>query len=223
MVKARQIIFRATESAGDVSGLLVLPTSASALYVLAHGAGAGMTHPFLEKFANGLAERGVGTFRFQFPYMEQGKRAPNSRPILTETVRSAVRKASELTPGLKIVAGGKSMGGRMASLAQAEAPIEGVAGLAFLGFPLHAPGRDSAQRGDHLREVDVPMLFLQGTRDKLANLDLLKPLCDELGDQCQLHILESGDHSFKPLKSSGRSHDDVLNEAISALADWITD
>lgn len=221
-MKARKVIFTATQSVGDVSGLLLLPPGSTSMYVLAHGAGAGMTHPFLATFADGLAERDIATFRYQFPYMEQGRRAPNSRPILTDTVRSAVEKAAELAPGLRIIAGGKSMGGRMTSLAQSESPIQGVEGLAFLGFPLHAPGRDSADRGAHLSDIDIPMLFLQGTRDRLANLEFLEPLCASLGARCTLHVLEGGDHSFKPLKRSGRSLEEVLDEAVGVLADWIT-
>jgi predicted alpha/beta-hydrolase family hydrolase len=180
-----------------------------------------MLHPFLRTISEGLAEAGIATFRFQFPYMEQGRKPPNRPQILTQTIRSAVRTAAELAPGLRIIAGGKSMGGRMTSIADSENPIENVEGLAFLGFPLHAPGRESAERGGHLRRVSVPMLFLQGTRDKLANLELLQPLCDSLEGHATLHILDGGDHSFKPLKRSGRTYEEVMTEAVTVLANWI--
>jgi len=215
--------FEATASSGDVSAILLCPIEAEWLYVLAHGAGAGMSHPFMETFAVLLAESGIATFRYQFPYIEQGRRAPNPQPILKKTVWAAVAAAVEAAPGLRLIAGGKSMGGRMTSLAASEAALERVEGLAFLGFPLHAPGRDSADRGAHLADVDLPMLFLQGTRDKLANLDLLRPLVDDLGGRAKIHALDSGDHSFKPLKSSGRTHDEVLIEAVSVLSGWLTD
>ncbi len=221
MVEARHIIFEATESSGNVSGILLQPDKAQWMYVLAHGAGAGMSHSFLEAIAEGLFKRGVATFRFQFPYMEQARRAPNQRPVMTETVRSAVRTAAELAPELRIVAGGKSMGGRMTSLAHAESPIDGVEGLAFLGFPLHAAGRDSAERGRHLHNIAVPMLFVQGTRDRLANLQLLQALCDSLETKSTIHLLESGDHSFRPLKSSGRSYEELMAEAQTTVVDWV--
>ncbi len=220
-MEVRQVMFAATRSVIEVSGILMRPDHAKWIYVLAHGAGAGMMHPFLETIANGLAERGVATFRFQFPFMEQGRRPPNRPSVLTKTIRSAVRTAAELAPGLRIIAGGKSMGARMTSIAYSESPIEAVEGLVFLGFPLHAPGRDSGNRGQHLRQVNVPMLFLQGTRDKLANLKLLQPLCDSLDGYATLHILESGDHSFKPLKRSGRTYDEVMTEAQTTLVSWI--
>jgi predicted alpha/beta-hydrolase family hydrolase len=180
-----------------------------------------MNHPFLETIAEGLGERDIATLRFQFPYMEQGRRAPNSKPVLTETIRSAISTAKKEAPGLRIVAGGKSMGGRMASLAQSERPLEDVEGLVFLGFPLHPQGRDSADRAEHLSEVKVPMLFLQGTRDKMAKPSLMKTLCESLGDATTLHILKGGDHSFKPLKSSGRTLAEVMDEAVETMAKWI--
>ena len=220
-MQTQEMRFEATASSGQVSALLVHPPEATWLYVLGHGAGAGMRHPFMEAFAVGLANRGIATFRYQFPYIEQGRRAPNPRPILTKTVRSAIAAASEAAPSLRLIAGGKSMGGRMTSLASSDEPLDGVEGLAFLGFPLHAPGRDSADRGAHLADVDVPMLFVQGTRDRLANLDFLQPLCADLGDQASIHLLESGDHSFKPLKSSGRTQEELMDEAMSTVSGWV--
>ncbi|MFV1980447.1 MAG: alpha/beta family hydrolase [Rhodothermia bacterium] len=220
-METRQVMFAATRSVVEVSGILLRPDNAEWMYVLAHGAGAGMLHPFLRTISEGLAELGVATFRFQFPYMEQGRKPPNRPQILTKTIRSAVRTAAELAPGLRIIAGGRSMGGRMTSIACSENPIEDVEGLAFLGFPLHAPGRESAERGGHLRGVGIPMLFLQGTRDKLANLDLLQPLCDSLEARATLHILDGGDHSFKPLKKSGRNHEELMLEAQTTIVDLV--
>ena len=218
----QDIKFQVSESAGDVSGILLVPESSRWLYVLAHGAGAGMNHPFMEAVAEALAEQGVGTFRYQFPYMEEArKRGPNPQRVLLATVRSAVREAHSLAPDLRLVAGGKSMGGRMTSISQSQEPLPFVEGLAFLGFPLHAPGRDSADRGEHLRDVQIPMLFLQGTRDRLANLDFLTPLCRSIGEHAKLHLLESGDHSFKPLKSSGRTHQEVIDDAVNRLVGWL--
>src|SRR2546425_5384599 len=164
-----------------VSGLLQAPPEARACYVLAHGAGAGMAHPFMGAIANGLAERGVATLRYQFPYMEQGSKRPDSPQLAQATVRAAVAEASRLCPELALFAGGKSFGGRMTSQAQAASPLPGVRGLVFLGFPLHPPGRPSDERAKHLFEVQIPMLFLQGTRDELANLQLLQPLTQQLG------------------------------------------
>jgi predicted alpha/beta-hydrolase family hydrolase len=213
--------FPIAQSGVIVSGLLRQPKKAKWIFVLAHGAGAGMNHPFLESIAEGLSEHDIATLRFQFPYMEQGRRAPNSRPVLAQTIRSAIAAAKSEAPGLRIVAGGKSMGGRMTSLAQSEAPLEDVEGLIFLGFPLHAQGRESTERGSHLAEIQLPMLFLQGTRDKLAKPSLMKTLCESLGEQTTLHILKGGDHSFKPLKSSGRTYPEVIDEAVVTTSEWI--
>lgn len=212
--------FVATESSGEVSALLLRPEDATWLYVFAHGAGAGMHHPFMERVASRLAELGVATFRYHFPYMETGRRGPNPAPVLVKTVRSAVREAARLVPELPLVAGGKSMGGRMTSTAQSSEPLEGVRGLAFFGFPLHAPGRRSAERGAHLRDVGLPMLFLQGTRDKLADLDLLGPLLASVAPAPTLHVVEGADHGFHVLKRSGRSDEEVLDEICTAFAEW---
>src|SRR5437867_7298269 len=173
-----------------VSGLLLVPPDARGCYVLAHGAGAGMAHPFLAAIADGLAERGIATLRYQFPYMEQGSKRPDTPKVAHATVRAAVLEAALLVPGLALFAGGKSFGGRMTSQAQAALPLPGVRGLVFLGFPLHPAGRPSEERGKHLFEVQIPMLFLQGTRDALANLQLVEALCKQLGARATLRRFE---------------------------------
>lgn len=216
------------EGQGTVSGLIRIPDDAIALYVLAHGAGAGMEHPFMATMAEVMAERGVGTLRYQFPYMEAGKRRPDRAPVATGTVRAAVDAArgeattfeSEHGRALPIVAGGKSFGGRMTSTAAAEAPLPDVAGLIFLGWPLHSPSKPGTDRAAHLFDVTVPMLFLQGTRDRLADLDLFRPVLDDLGDLATLHVVEGGDHSFKVLKRSGRTEAEVFAELGDAVAGW---
>jgi uncharacterized protein len=212
--------FLATDSSGDVSGILTRPDSAACLYVLAHGAGAGMRHVFMERAAVRLASVGVATFRYNFPHMEGVRGPPNPRPILMKTVVSAVAEAARLTPDLPIIAGGKSMGGRMTSMAAAKESLPGVLGLAFLGFPLHPAGRESVDRAAHLADVGLPMLFLQGTRDKLADLDLLTPVLEHVAPRPTLHILEGADHGFHVLKRSGRTDEQVLGELCDVLADW---
>lgn len=212
--------FTATERAGEVSALLLRPPRARCLYVLAHGAGAGMRHRFLEGIAGRLAQRRIATLRYQFPYMEAGRKRPDVPRVLMETVRSAVATAARRARGLPLLAGGKSLGGRMTSRAAAAEPLPGVAGLVFLGFPLHAPGRSSDERGAHLSDVTVPMLFLQGTRDKLADLELMRPLCRRLGRRAKLHVVEDGDHSFHLPKRSGRTDDDGLEELAGAVDAW---
>lgn len=220
MTSARSLSF---EVAGaSVSALLARPAEASALLVFGHGAGAGMRHVFMEEMAGLLAGRGIATFRYQFPYMEAGRRAPNPGPILTAAVRRAVAAACEAAPGLPLYAGGKSMGGRMTSLAAADAPLAGVRGIVFLGFPLHGIGKPPGiERSDHLHRVGPPLLFVQGTRDRLANLDLLRPVVERLGPRATLHVVEGGDHSFKVLKRSGRAHEEVMAEVAGAVAGWI--
>jgi len=204
----------------EVSALLSLPAKARRLLVLAHGAGAGMNHPFMEMLAGELASVGVATFRYQFPYMEERRRIPDSPAVLTATVVAAVRAAVEAAPGLPLLAGGKSMGGRMTSQAAAEHPLDGVRGLVFFGFPLHPPNRPGTKRADHLARVTTPMLFLQGTRDTLADLKLLRPLCAKLGSRATLHIIETADHSFHGLKRSGKSDAEVLRELAETAASW---
>jgi predicted alpha/beta-hydrolase family hydrolase len=210
----------AVEGAGEVSALLLRPTNARCLLVLAHGAGAGMAHPFLEALARELGAAGVATFRYQFPYMEQRRRVPDSPGLLTATVAGAVRAATEAAPGLPLLAGGKSMGGRMTSQASAQHPLAGVRGLVFFGFPLHPPNRPGTKRADHLMGVGVPMLFLQGTRDEFADLSLLRPICEKLGSRATLHIIDGADHSFHVLKKSGKTDSGVLSELVQTAAAW---
>jgi predicted alpha/beta-hydrolase family hydrolase len=208
------------EGVGEVSAIFLRPAKARWLLVLAHGAGAGMTHPFLETLANELAAASVATFRYQFPYMEQKRRAPDRPPVLTATVAAAVREAAKAAPGLPLLAGGKSMGGRMTSTAAAQQPLEGVRGVVFFGFPLHPPDRPGTKRGDHLPDVKLPMLFLQGTRDTFADLNLLRPICAKLGATATLHVIEGADHSFHLLKSSGKTDAEVLKGLAHTTAAW---
>jgi predicted alpha/beta-hydrolase family hydrolase len=210
----------AVEGGGQVSALLSRPAKASRLFVLAHGAGAGMSHPFMENLAGELANAGVATFRYQFPYVEQHRRVPDGPVVLTATVVAAVQAAAEAAPGLPLLAGGKSMGGRMTSQAAAQHPLDGVRGLVFFGFPLHPPNRPGTKRADHLAKVTTPMLFLQGTRDTLADLKLLRPICAKLGPRATLHVIETADHSFHMLKKSGRSDPEVLQELAQTVASW---
>ena len=210
----------AVPGAGEVSAILVRPASARWLLALAHGAGAGMTHPFMEKLAGELADAGVASFRYQFPYMEERRRAPDSPSVATATVAAAVRAAAEAAPGLPVLAGGKSFGGRMSSQAASQQLLEGVRGLVFFGFPLHPPNKPGTKRAEHLADVQVPMLFLQGTRDTLADLKLLRPICKDLGKVATLHVIETADHSFHVLKSSGKSDADVLRELAETTASW---
>jgi predicted alpha/beta-hydrolase family hydrolase len=219
---ARRLKIQVNEKAGDISALLLRPDTARCLLVLAHGAGAGMTHKFMEEISQKLARHGIATLRYQFPYMEKGSKRPDSEALLTETVRAAVSASKKHAGELPLFAGGKSMGGRMTSLAVARAPLDSVRGLVFFGFPLHAPGKASAARAEHLTRVAVPMLFLQGSRDSLADLKLLKPLCSRLGKRAELFVIEGGDHSFHMLKSSGRSDEEALNEAADKTAAWIS-
>lgn len=207
--------------AGHVSALPIRPRGARACFVFAHGAGAGMAHPFMEAIASGLAERAVATLRYQFPYMEKGSRRPDTPAVAHAAVRAAVAEAALLYPGLPLIAGGKSFGARMTSQAQADAPLPNVAGLAFLGFPLHPAGKPSIDRAAHLADVKIPMLFLQGTRDTLAELKLLEPIVKEFGRKAALHIVEGGDHSFHVLARSGRKDADVITEICDAMAAWI--
>lgn len=206
---------------GDVSGILLRPEKAWAMYVLAHGAGAGMRHRFMEQIAQALAARGIATLRYQFPYVEAGGRRPDPPDVLEATVRAAVARARELAPGLPLVAGGKSMGGRMTSNACARRPLEGVGALVFLGFPLHPPKQPGTARAEHLAQVQVPMLFLQGTRDTLADLTLITRVCDGLGERAALHVVEGADHGFSVLKRSGRTDAEVMDELADTTADWV--
>ena len=219
MPEHRELRF-AVEGAGEVSALLARPTNARWLLVLAHGAGAGMTHPFMENLSAELAAVGVATFRYQFPYMEQRRRVPDSPAMLTATVTAAVRAAKNAAPDLPLLAGGKSMGGRTTSQAEAQHSLDGVHGLVFFGFPLHPPNRVGTKRAEHLAKVTLPMLFLQGTRDTFADLKLLRPICAKLAPLGALHIIEFADHSFHVLKSSKRTDADVLRELAETTASW---
>jgi len=205
-----------------VSGLLDRPPEPRALLVLAHGAGAGMLHPFLNAMAARLAEREVATFRYQFPYMDARRRRPDPPDTIVAGVRAAVDEARRLAPDLPLFAGGKSFGGRMTSTAQAGEPLPGVRGLVFLGFPLHPPGRPGTSRADHLDAVAVPMLFLQGTRDEFAGIDELRPVLRRLGQRATLHVVDGADHSFHVLKRSGRTDAKVLHALADAIAGWMT-
>ena len=204
----------------QVSGLLLAPQEARACYVLAHGAGAGMTHPFMAAVATGLAEHGIATLRYQFPYMERGSRRPDAPRLAHATVRAAIDEAARQLPGLPLLAGGKSFGGRMTSQAQAESPLPGVHGLVFLGFPLHPAGKPSDERAAHLADVDVPMLFLQGTRDDLADTGLLQALVERLGARATLRLFPDADHSFHVPARSGRKDADVMGEMLDVVAAW---
>ncbi|HEX6120080.1 MAG TPA: alpha/beta family hydrolase [Dongiaceae bacterium] len=215
---ARQLVL--TVDAGrKVSALLIAPPRASACYVLAHGAGAGMRHPSMETVARELADRGIATLRYQFPYMEQGGKRPDPPALCHAAVRAAVAKAAELE--LPLIAGGRSFGGRMTSQAQAKAPLPGVRGLAFLAFPLHPAGKPSDERAAHLSNVQIPMLFLQGTRDALADLTLLRPVVKHLGKRATLALFEGADHSFHVPAKTGRKDADVRREMLDALAAWV--
>ena len=204
-----------------VSALLIRPQQACACYVFAHGAGAGMAHSSMETIAAGLGERGIATLRYQFAYMEKGSKRPDAPAVAHAAVRAAVAEAGRCCPSLPLIAGGKSFGGRMTSQAQALSPLPGVGGLAFLGFPLHPAGKPSSERAKHLADVKIPMLFLQGTRDALAELSLLEPVVKDLGARGRLHLLDGADHSFHVLKSSGRNDREVLAEALDAFAAWV--
>lgn len=210
------------DGANEVSALLLRPSSARACFVLAHGAGAGMNHEFMEKVATGLCDRGIATLRYQFPYMEKRSKRPDAPAIAHATVRAAVAEAMRCCPGLTLVAGGKSFGGRMTSQAQAIAPLAGVRGLAFLGFPLHPAGKPSDTRAKHLSDVHIPMLFIQGTRDKLAELPLLEPVVKRLGQSASLHLVQEADHSFHVPARSGRNDHDAMSEIAGALSAWIS-
>jgi len=206
-----------------MTGGIVLdaPAGARAGYVFAHGAGAGMAHPFMANVAQGLAERGIACLRYQFPYMERGSKRPDTPAVAHAAVRAAVAEAQRRLPGLPLVAGGKSFGGRMTSQAQALDPLPGVVGLAFLGFPLHPAGKPADERAAHLFDVNVPMLFLQGTRDELAELTLLQPLVKRLGERATLKLFDDADHSFHVPARSGRKDAQVMAEMLDAFAGWL--
>ncbi|WFU41542.1 alpha/beta hydrolase [Bradyrhizobium sp. CB82] len=208
---------------GAVSALLMMPDKPRACYVFAHGAGADMRHAFMDRVAAGQAERGIATLRYNFPYMEKKQGRPDPPAIAHAAVRMAVEEAARQCPDLPLIAGGKSFGGRMTSQAQSKAPLPGVRGLAFLGFPLHADNKPSIERAAHLAAIDIPMLFLQGTRDRLADLSYLQPVIAELGAKARLHEVAGGDHSFLVLRKSGRSNEEAMKEVLDTLAAWINE
>lgn len=221
MEKIKNIKFIASKSSGEVSGIIYLPKNPIGFYVFAHGAGAPMYHPFMNNAAEYLAEERIGTLRYNFPYSEKKKKYIDPAPILMETVRSAINSAKEYIGDIPLFAGGKSMGGRMTSQAAAKEMLDDVKGLIFYGFPLHAPGKDSTERGEHLYKIEIPMLFLQGTRDKLANLELLKPIIKKVGKNANLQIIEGADHSFKVLKSLGRTEEQIQRDLAHKIRQWI--
>jgi len=198
-------------------------TDARYLYVFAHGAGAGMQHPFMVRASEALGRHGIATHRYEFPYMKAGKSRPDSPAVAEAAVREAVREAAKKAPAARLLAGGKSFGGRMTSQAQAREPLPGVRGLVFLGFPLHPPGRPGVERAEHLSAIEIPMLFLQGTRDEFATLDLLQGVVKRLGSRATLHLIEEGDHSFKVPKRSGKTESDVLEELATTIQQWADD
>jgi hypothetical protein len=219
MATREQVQF-ALQGQRKVSALLLMPAKPRYLLVLAHGAGAGMHHPFLEKLAEELAAVAVATLRYQFPFMEEQRRIPDPPSVLTDTVVAAVQTATQLASGLPLLAGGKSMGGRMTSQAAAKSALGTVRGLVFFGFPLHPPKRPGTNRAEHLAKVAVPMLFLQGTRDPLADLKLLRPVCAELGPRATLHVIETAEHSFHVLKKSAKNDAEVLQELATTTVSW---
>ena len=217
----KDVAIDAGGKAGKVDGLLSIPPHASHLLVLAHGAGAGMRHKFMEAAASTLGTNGIATLRYQFPYMDKGGKRVDPPKVAHATVRAAVAEAAKLAPDLPLFAGGRSFGGRMTSQAQAETPLPGVHGLAFLGFPLHPAGKPGIERAEHLRRVEIPMLFVSGSRDALAELDLLRPVVAGLGGRATLHVVDQADPSFRVAAKSGRTPADAEAEALDALAQWI--
>ena len=220
MSEAADLRVHVGDAAGDVSALLLRPPGAWLLYVMAHGAGAGMRHRFLEGMSHALGSEGVATLRYQFPYVEAGRRRPDPPALLQATVRAAVSRAAELAPELPLIAGGKSLGGRMTSGAASAEPLPRVRGLAFLGFPLHPPGQPGTSRADHLSQVDIPMLFLQGTRDTFARLDLITAVCQGLGPRARLELVDGADHSFGLPKSAGMNPGQVLARLAGSISAW---
>ena len=207
---------------GEVSAILIRPEKATHLLVLSHGASTNMRHATMQAIAEALAERGIATFRYNFPYSENG-RGRDSAAVCVETVRSACRAAREAAPDLTLLAGGHSFGGRMTSTAQAENPLENVAGFVFFSYPLHLPGRPDTKRAEHLSNITIPMLFFSGTRDELATLDLLEPTIKSLGKGAKLHLLDTANHSYKVLKKSRTSAEDIFAEMARIMSDWTVD
>src|SRR5215472_17082579 len=220
MADANELRFT-VEGAGEVSALLWQPAKAHSMLALAHGAGAGMRHAFLEQLADELAKAGVATLRYQFPYMEQRRKAPDKPTVLTAAVQSAARRAAQAMPKLPLFAGGKSMGGRMTSQAAAAGLLTEVRGIVFYGFPLHPPKQPDTKRADHLAQLTAPMLFLQGTRDPLAPAESIRSVCKKLGPRATLIIFEGADHSFHVPRSSGKTDSEIIRELAQSTAEWM--
>jgi predicted alpha/beta-hydrolase family hydrolase len=219
IIPAQQITIETLH--GDVAAILYRPDAARWLYVLAHGAGAGMRHRFMDDIAERLAQRDIATLRYEYPYMTAGSKRPDPNAKLETITREVVAHAADHVSDLRLIAGGKSMGGRMTSQAQAKTPLERVEGLVFLGFPLHPSGQPGTARAEHLRSVHIPLLFFQGTRDTLADLDLMRSVHSGIADRATLHICEGADHSFAVLKRSGRTNREVLDEIADTTAQWL--
>jgi uncharacterized protein len=215
----REMKFLATPEKGEVSALLIRPENATHLLVLGHGASTDMRHATLQSIAERLAEVGIATFRYNFPYSENGK-GRDGQAVCTETIRSAVAAAQKAAPDLPLLAGGHSFGGRMTSTAASESPIEGLDGLVFFSFPLHLAGKPDTKRADHLDTVTVPMFFLSGTRDELADIGMLRSDCKKLGSRATLHTLDTADHGYKVLKKTRSSDEDVFAEMGRVVRDW---
>lgn len=219
---AMPLRFLATPEKGEVSALLRRPDDARALLVLGHGASTNMRHAFLAGLSAALADVGIATFRYQFPYMEKGGGGLDGRAVLLATVRSAVAAAAAAVPDLPLFAGGHSMSGRMTSNAAAEAPLPALRGIVFVAFPLHPAGKPGIERAEHLAAVTVPMLFLSGSRDDLGDMSLLRPVVERLGQRATLHVVETGDHGFKVLKRSRTTEEPVLEELARVTSGWMT-
>ncbi|HMQ70453.1 MAG TPA: alpha/beta hydrolase [Ignavibacteria bacterium] len=217
----KSLRIKISESIGDVSALLYSPSKAKYIIVFAHGAGVGMDHRSMEQFSLALAAQDIATLRFNFPYMESGKKMPDRKPVCTDTISAALEKAVKLCPELPLFAGGKSFGGRMTSTAASEGRLKNVYGIVFFGFPLHAPGKPSKDRAEHLYKVNIPMLFLQGTRDTLASLDFLKPVTGKLGKKSKLFIIDGADHSFHVPKTNKLNDSDVVNVICKEVKEWM--
>jgi predicted alpha/beta-hydrolase family hydrolase len=220
MTKTKNFRFLTSKSSGEVSAILITPDNTEKLLVFAHGAGAGMMNSFMQKMSEQLASHGIATFRYNFPYMENKKKSPDPKGIILAAIRSAVDEARKKLPGVPLLAGGKSFGGRMTSTAESENHLTDVKGIVFFGFPLHPPGKPSDERAVHLYKVKLPMLFLQGTRDSLADLNLLRPVSKKLGKLAELYVIEGADHSFRVPKTTGIKEDDVIAELAKKVKDW---
>jgi predicted alpha/beta-hydrolase family hydrolase len=215
----RELRFEATQEKGEISALLMRPQTATHILVFGHGAGTNMRHATMQAIAEALAEREIATFRYNFPYSEHGT-ARNSTPVCVETIRNAVKAAQNAAPGLSLLAGGHSFGGRMTSNAQSEEPLENVKALVFFSFPLHLPRKPDTKRAEHLKEIKIPMLFLSGTRDEFAELDHLKPVVRKLGKRATLHLIDTANHGYKILKKSRKSGENVFDEMARAVSEW---